>query len=360
MPYQQQAGCSMTVIEMRGVSKRFGRAQAVQGVSLQVQQGALLALVGPSGCGKTTLLRLIAGLETPDEGEVWLNGARVALGGSLNDWQPPERRRVGMVFQDYALFPHMTAAHNIEFPLDKWRAPERADRVREMLQLVGLVDKGTRYPHQLSGGEQQRVALARALAARPSLVLLDEPFSNLDAALRKEMREDVRDILRAANATAVFVTHDQEEALSIADQVAVMQGGQILQLDTAQNVYLRPASRAVAAFIGETNFLSATVGDGFAHSPLGIVPLSHARADVPNESAITIMIRPEALVLRSDPQAHGVGAATVRAVRFYGYDQMVQVQMDDGMLLKVRAWARPTFAIGARVRVAVRGEVMMV
>lgn len=339
-----------SLIELRNVSKSFGATRAVEDVSLSIERGAICVLLGASGCGKTTVLRLIAGLEAPDSGEIWLNGERVAAQGV---WQPPEMRRVGMVFQDYALFPHMSVRQNVAFALaaldGKLSRAERDGRVRRMLELVGLADRAERFPHQLSGGEQQRVALARALAPEPSVVLLDEPFSNLDAALRRTMREEVRRILRAANATAIFVTHDQEEALSLADTVVIMSAGKVQQVGAPQEVYLRPISREVAAFLGEANFIEGVAEGESARCALGELPLA-----LPMEGKVALMIRPEALRVTADPK----GAAEVVAIRFFGHDQLLRLRFPDSTELEVRTWGNAELALGEHVAVGVRGSVM--
>lgn len=338
------------LIELRHVSKAFGATRAVDDVSLGVERGTIQVLLGASGCGKTTLLRLIAGLETPDSGEIWLNGERVAGQGA---WQPPEVRRIGMVFQDYALFPHMTVRQNILFALNtlngKLSHAERERRARQMLDLVGLAHHLDRFPHQLSGGEQQRVALARALAPSPAVVLLDEPFSNLDAALRRAMREEVRQILRAAKTTAIFVTHDQEEALSLADTVVIMREGKVEQIGAPQEVYLRPVNREVAAFLGEANFIEGEAQGEVAHCALGKLPLA-----VPMHGKVSLMIRPEALRLAASQD----GKAEVIAIRFFGHDQLLRLRFPDESELDVRTWGNAELALGERVTVSVRGSVM--
>ncbi|MGV2437679.1 MAG UNVERIFIED_CONTAM: ABC transporter ATP-binding protein [Anaerolineae bacterium] len=244
-------------IELHEVYKTFGRVEAVRQLSLTVMSGDILVLLGASGCGKTTLLRLIAGLEVPEGGKITLNEQVVFANGR---WVEPEKRGLGMVFQDYALFPTCPLRTISPFRCIMPPRAQKAERTAELLQLVGLEGLDKRFPHELSGGQQQRVALARALSARPSVILLDEPFSNLDATLRKTMREEVRRILQQTHTTAVFVTHDQEEAMAIGDQIAVMQSGQVLQVGTPQEVYLQPNSLAVAQFLGEVNLL-----DGVAH-----------------------------------------------------------------------------------------------
>jgi iron(III) transport system ATP-binding protein len=236
-------------VSLTHVSKSFGPTRAVEDVSLELRPGELVGVLGPSGCGKTTLLRLIAGFERPDAGEVVVGGRPVAAGRTF---VAPEKRRIGMVFQDYALFPHLTVERNVAFGLRR-RGDERAQRT---LELVGLQHKAGRYPHELSGGERQRVALARALAPEPDVVLLDEPFSSLDATLRGDLRREVELILREAGATTLLVTHDQEEALSLVDRLAVMRDGRIVQVGAPQEVYAQPASRWAAQFVGEVNVLS--------------------------------------------------------------------------------------------------------
>jgi iron(III) transport system ATP-binding protein len=331
---------------MRDVSKHYGSVTAAEALSFDVEPGAILALLGASGCGKTTTLRLLAGLEQPDTGVIWLDGRKVAGEGT---WIEPEHRSIGMVFQDYALFPHMSVRANVAFPLDKLSGKERTKRVNDLLALVGLSQQADRHPHQLSGGQQQRVALARALAPAPAVVLLDEPFSNLDAALRRTMREEVRDILKEAGATAVFVTHDQEEALSIADSVAVMRGGRLLQIGTPQEIYLRPVDRQMAAFLGDANFLPGDASGGSVTCALGELPLLDDAS-----GNVEIMLRPEAMSLIPDAD----GSATVTDVCFYGHDQTVTVRLDSGVLLDVRTWARPDVVPGVRVRLDVRGSVL--
>lgn len=339
-----------TIIELRAVSKTYvsaGKAAtALNAVSLSLRRGRLLALLGPSGCGKTTALRLIAGLEAPDAGEIWLNGQCVA---GPSAWVAPEQRNIGMVFQDYALFPHLTARENIRFALQRESPARRERRVDDMLALAGLDGKGDRYPHQLSGGEQQRVALARALAASPSVVLLDEPFSNLDAALRKEMREEVRRILTLAGATTLFVTHDQEEALSIADAVAVMNQGSILQTGAPQEIYLRPAQREIAEFVGEANFLAGTADGQCATCALGVLPLAQ-----PASGPVTVMLRPESMTIEPDPE----GQARVERVVFFGHDQLVRLCLPGAPALMARTLPHTRVGPGMTVSITVREPVM--
>ena len=334
---------SFPAVRLSGVSRRYGTIRAARGLSLTVERGEILALLGPSGCGKTTTLRLIAGFEPPDEGEIEVSGNRVAGAKTII---PPEKRRVGMVFQDYALFPHLNVAGNVGYGLR--RNGKRADRVAGVLRLARLDGLGERMPHELSGGQQQRVALARALAPEPAVVLLDEPFSNLDATLRARVRMEMRDILSAAGATAVFVTHDQEEALSLADRVAVMFDGEISQLAPPEEVYNRPATPEVARFVGEANFLSATAEGGRLRCSLGELD-----TNAPCRGEVRAMLRPEALSL-SAPGGRGA-PATVLGGEFYGHDQLVRLRLDSGEEVISRRWGALGFRSGDRVLVEARG-----
>src|SRR5829696_35476 len=324
---------------MRGITKRFGDHQVLRGVDLTVPQGTLAGVLGPSGCGKTTLLRIVAGFEAPDAGEVSIRGRTVAGDGRP---VPPERRRIGIVPQEGALFPHLSVAGNVGFGLP--RRARRSARVDEMLELVGLAGYGRRMPHELSGGQQQRVALARALAPEPALVLLDEPFSALDTGLRAALREDVRDALQAAGATAVLVTHDQQEALSIAELVAVLQGGRIVQAAPPADLYEVPTDLDVATFVGEAVVLPAVRRDDRAECALGALlvrPSSNGESsgesngqpngEQPNGSAQqpasrrgNVLLRPEQLVL--GPPGDGV-TARVTGVQFFGHDALVRLEL---------------------------------
>ena len=247
-----------SVLQLSNICQAYGNQVVVNNLSLSLKKGGIGCLLGPSGCGKTTVLRCIAGFEPISAGEILVNDAKVNQSGfSLQ----PEKRNIGMVFQDYALFPHLTVASNIEFGLHCLNHIERMQRMNEMLQTVGLTDVANSYPHELSGGQQQRVALARALAPRPDLLLLDEPFSNLDVNLRERLSLEIREILKSQGTTAILVTHDQNEAFAIADEIGVMYQGEILQWDTAYNLYHRPTSRFVANFVGQGVFLTGKVLD---------------------------------------------------------------------------------------------------
>ena len=326
------------MIALTGVAKRFGDVSAVAGVDLEVGRGEFLALLGPSGCGKTTLLRLVAGFEQPDAGAVRLDGAVMA---SDDTWTPPERRNVGMVFQDYALFPHLSVERNVGFGVER---SERRDRVAEVLKLVGLAGMERRRPGDLSGGQQQRVALARALAPRPGVVLLDEPWSSIDPMLRASVREEISAILRETGVSVVLVTHDREEAFSLADRVALMANGQIIQVAPPEELYMAPADRWAAEFIGASNFLPGIVSGGRVGTAMGSFPLaSPERHGCPVEA----LIRPEMLVL----EACADGNATVMAREFRGHDVFYRVRLTDGLIVCAQRPSTEVVAIGDRVTV---------
>jgi len=335
-------------VRLENVVKRFGGVGAANGVSFGLGKGHLLALLGPSGCGKTTTLRLIAGFETVDSGTIAISGQVVAAPGLH---RPPEKRRVGMVFQEYALFPHVNVWQNVDFGLERRGQTERHKRVGEVLDLVGLAGLGERMPHELSGGQQQRVALARALAPEPDLILLDEPFSNLDAGLRVRVRAEVRTILKQAGATAIFVTHDQEEALSLVDEVAVMLNGTVRQMATPQKLYRQPVSKDVARFIGDANFVP-----GFGYGRHVECLLGNLETQVPVEGAVEVLVRPENIEISPAPPE--ANAHRVRQQLFFGHDQLVTVQLTGGESIDVRLGPAYHFAINQPVHVRVRGPVM--
>ena len=334
-------------IRLHQVRKRYGEVGAANGISFHLQRGQLMALLGPSGCGKTTTLRLIAGFEQVDSGEVKINGQCVACHPHVH--LPPEKRRVGMVFQEYALFPHLTVAQNVAFGLHHYGG-DKSKRVAAVLELVGLAGLEKRMPNELSGGQQQRVALARALAPEPDVVLLDEPFSNLDAGLRVRVRAEVRAILREANATAIFVTHDQEEALSLVDQVAVLINGVVQQQAAPQQLYIQPANRQVAEFLGDVNFLPGQATGKVADCALGRLATLNE-----NQGAVDVLLRPENI--QAEPSATPTDCQ-VRQVLFFGHDQLVTVQFDNGLRLQVRADAFQQFQHGQAVQLRVKGPVM--
>jgi len=333
------------VVECRRLRKGYDEVLAVDDVDLDVTHGELLALLGPSGCGKTTTLRLIAGFEHPDAGSITLDGRSVAGNGAFVS---PEQRKVGVVFQEYALFPHLDVARNVGYGV-RDRATREA-RVAEMLDLVGLAPMSERLPHELSGGQQQRVALARALAPSPSLVLLDEPFSDLDASMRGQVRDEVRQILREAHATAIVVTHDQEEALSIADRIAVMNDGRILQVDTPSELYANPADRFVATFVGDADLIRGEADDDVAVTAIGRLPLAAAVDGGP----IEVVVRPEQVRLRLD----GAGEGVVRDLVYFGHDQLVAVDLADGSRIRSRMGPGRAFEPGDRVSITVSGAAL--
>jgi iron(III) transport system ATP-binding protein len=320
-----------TAVSLTTVSKRFGDVVALDDFALDIERGSVLGLLGPSGSGKTTALRVIAGFDRPDTGTVEIEGTTVVGDGI---WVPPERRKVGMVFQDYALFPHLTVADNVGFGLGKKADRARIDAVIEMVGLGGMAD---RMPHELSGGEQQRVALARALAPEPHIVLLDEPFSNLDTPNRDRVRREVRTILVEARATAIFVTHDQEEALAMSDVVAVMRDGAVLQTAAPHDIYRRPGDCWVARFLGEAEFVPGTASDGRVETALGAFP-----DDSRSSGKVEVMIRPEAVTLTKDQD----GPALVVEREFYGHDQLVTLHIDGGRRLLARTGPHPIFDPG--------------
>jgi len=329
------------ILQIENVTRRFSTTTlpAVSQVSLTLHSGEILGLLGPSGCGKTTLLRLIAGFEPVQSGRIALAGQVVAGDGH---WISPERRDIGMVFQDYALFPHLSVAKNVAFGLAGQKV--KAEPVLQILALVGLKGLESRYPHELSGGQQQRVALARALARRPSLILLDEPLSNLDVQVRLHLRREIREILKDTHTTAVFVTHDQEEALAICDQVAVMRQGQIEQLGDPETLYHNPASRFVAEFVTQANFLLAQCHDSIWQTEVGSFSIKNDLA----EQNGALMIRQEDLKLCPNPESPIV----VRDRHFLGRDYAYWVQTPSGTILQARL-SSGAIAVGDRVNCVV-------
>jgi iron(III) transport system ATP-binding protein len=334
---------AVPVLEIREVTVRYGLTVAVDRASLEVPQGGITALLGPSGCGKTSLLRAVAGFAELAGGAVVLAGRTVAGDGR---WVPPERRQLGMVFQEGALFPHLTVRDNVHFGLREHPRPEA--RCREVLALVGLEELSGRYPDELSGGQQQRVALARALAPAPGLVLLDEPFANLDATLRGRLREEVRAILQRAGATAVLVTHDQEEALSVADRVAVMARGRVLQVGPPEEVYHHPATLEVARFVGDGQLLPCRVEKGRLHCRFGT-----AATDADDGPGL-VLVRPEDLCPQPDSHCEGI-LGVLCGRRFFGHDLLDEVALEGSEeRVQVRSLASAVPPVGTRVRLTLR------
>jgi iron(III) transport system ATP-binding protein len=387
---------SESLIVLESVVKRFPGAFVLGPITLDVKKGELVAVLGPSGCGKTTLLRLIAGFERPDEGSIVIDGRIVA---SRSQWVEPEDRQVGMVFQDYALFPHLTVAQNVSFgmkfrpnplspfpkreggtplphpfPLRLRRGSGRGKRgrgrglVRELLQLVGLAGFEDRYPHELSGGEQQRVALARALAANPRVLLLDEPFSNLDADLRPKMRAELKILLHRLNCTTIFVTHDQEEAFELADRIAVLHAGRLEQIDTPEKLYREPATRFVAEFIGHADFLTGRARGNCIETALGCFAKPPS---VPEGAIVAVMVRPEEVELQASPQTSSglffvpppAARCTVQAKpglivarRYRGGMQVLTVRLSSGESVRSLQPAGAHFPLASRVHVRVKND----
>lgn len=331
-------------IAVRDVRVDLGGAPVLQGVSLEADLGSQLAILGPSGCGKTTLLRIIAGLQHIDSGEVWLGEKRVAGPGKE---LPPEDRGVGLVFQDWALFPHLTVAANVAYglPAPHRRRFGRVDaagrqQVETMLEMVGVSELADRLPGSLSGGQQQRVALARALAPRPSVLLLDEPFSSLDTNLRADVRTEVSQLLRELSVTAIFVTHDQDEAFVLGDQVAVMREGRVVQQASPSDLYRRPVDAWLAGFVGDADLLAGQAHDGYAQTVLGRIPL----VDSPSGS-VRVLVRPEEVALSAGE------AGVVTSVSYHGHDALSVVRLGTGDTVRSRVSGNPPFGVGDRVAV---------
>lgn len=337
-------------VQSRGVRKAYGTRTVLSGIDLEVEEGTVTAVLGPSGCGKTTLLRILAGFEDADAGEVRISGELVA---GPDRMVPAHRRRVGLMPQEGALFPHLNVGANVAFGLPRAARADVAAIVARWLQVVGLDGLAEARPHQLSGGQQQRVALARALAAGPRVLLLDEPFAALDAGLRVTVREDIAEIVRETRTTALLVTHDQAEALSLADNVALLMEGTIAQCGPPEELYERPATLTAARFIGATVEISGDYRNGQVQSSLGLVP---ARLTAP-DGPVTVVLRPGQL--RLVREGHGV-PARVTSSRFYGADTVVEVALADDTRVHVRR--DPDHADGAvagdRVTVAVTGDVL--
>ena len=337
-------------VKISALHKGFGPHPVLRGVSLEVPQGTFTAVLGPSGSGKTTLLRAVAGFGRPEEGTIEIGG-RVVDGDGV--FVPPSRRGIGYVPQEGSLFPHLDIAANIGFGLPRG---QRKARVAELLELIGMADLGHRYPHQLSGGQQQRVALVRALAPGPSLVLLDEPFSSLDAGLRASVRADVREILRDFDMTAILVTHDQDEALSMADQVVVLRDGVVVQQGAPQELYDNPADQRLARFVGDANLVIGVLAGEKVRSVLGTLP-TRAVDGLDDGSRVTALVRPEQIKIL--PEGDGDLAGSVVSCEYFGHDTLLSITPDsDGAdPLIVRTGFEGSLPVGTRVSLAVSGAV---
>lgn len=346
----------MNELEIVGLDKSYGSQNVLRNLSLNVAAGSFVSILGPSGSGKTTLLRVIAGFERADAGVVRLGAEIVDDAARFVD---AGKRRIGYVPQEGSLFPHLSVERNVGFGLA--RRDRRGRRVAELLEMVGLGAMAERYPHQLSGGQQQRVALARGLAIDPALVLLDEPFSSLDASLRSAVRRDVRDVLRKAGTTAILVTHDQDEALSLADHVAIIRDGRISQVDTPATIYARPSSPELAREFGEVNFLKGIARGRSVETPLGLLPLENGTGGVDGLSdgtELLVLVRPEQIVVAPGATA---GRARVLETEFYGHDAVMKLVADfDGITTFTARTANATQlpSRGAIVAIGIRGSVV--
>ena len=340
-------------LQLENIAVEYGKAshahRAVDGVSLHLPTGEIGALIGPSGCGKSSLLRAVAGLQAIAQGQIVSSGQTISTPEGMT---PPEVRGVGMVFQDYALFPHMSIARNVGFGLAHLPRPARQMRIGEVLQLVGLADLAGRMPHELSGGQQQRVALARALARKPSVLLLDEPFSSLDAAMREKLAQEVRVILKAAGCTALVVTHDQDEAFAIADRIGVMQAGHLEQWDSPYQLYHQPATRFVAEFVGDAVLLPVQLQTPrVLQTPLGELALTpeQSAGHAPG-AALQLLLRADELVL----DAASPLQATITQVQFRGSLQLCTLQLPTGHAVLLQSSSAIAMRVGQSVTIAAR------
>lgn len=329
---------------MTAVTKTFGDVAAVRDLDLTIMPGEVVTLIGPSGCGKTTTLRLVAGLEQPDSGEI-------RLGGNSAVRLPTEKRGVGFVFQDYALFPHLTVRANVGFGLHRLPRSQRRGVIDQTLRMVGLTNLGDKLPRELSGGQQQRVALARALAPRPGVLLLDEPFSNLDPELRRHVRHEVLSIIRKSGSAALWVTHDRDEGLIVADRVVLMENGSVRQAGSPSDLWNRPADAWVAGFIGHGDLVAARVSQGFASTELGPV----AAPGLPEGSAVKVLVRPEDVII--DPK--GARGTVVRR-HFSGSDNVYCVELESGGLLHCKQPSGVEISRGTEVTVKLASEALPV
>jgi len=331
----------MSVIKVSNLTKKFGDTFAVDNISFEVKKGEIFAILGPSGCGKTTTLRLIAGFEDPDDGGVYIEGT---LAADKQKSTPPENRAIGMVFQDYALFPHLSVEKNILFGLERFPREQRSRIVINMLEFVGLQGFHDRYPHQLSGGQQQRVALARAMAPCPVVVLLDEPLSNLDADMRMKMRKELLQILKRAQTTTILVTHDQEEAFTLADNVAVLNNGMLEQLGTPEEIYHSPATRFVADFVGQADFINGLVKDNRIVTEIGTF---QDKSNFEEGSHVQLMIRPDDILFIPDNES----GSTIVSREFRGEENRYTLKLPSGKIVHSSRPSTEVIKEGTNVRV---------
>ncbi len=335
-----------SAVHCENLTKTFGETTAVEDVSFDLKRGDILALVGPSGCGKTTLLRLIAGFEVPDNGAAYIGGKPVV---NEKKFVPPEKRDVGIVFQNYALFPHLDVSENIAYGLSS-KGSQREKRIGEMLTLIGLEDYGSKMPHELSGGEQQRVALARALAPDPEILLLDEPFSNLDADLRTRIRSEVRDILKRTKASVIFVTHDQDEALFMGDRVGVMNEGKVVQVDKPEDIFHYPIDPFVANFIGTADFIDGKInGQETVETEIGNL-LYHG--EHPSGKSVDVMVRPDFIDI--EPMQNGVGEIVDRVFR--GMHYLYKIRLPSGITVRTLKHHTEKYELGTNVTFKLASE----
>lgn len=341
------------VLKINQISKQFDRSSlpVLNQVSLELQEGEILGLLGPSGCGKTTLLRLVAGFETLNAGSIELSGKSIA---TSEQSVAPEHRNIGMVFQDYALFPHLTIAQNVAFGLQKtsrkrFYTAQIQALTQESIDRVGLSGLELRYPHELSGGQQQRVALARALAPQPAMILLDEPLSNLDIQVRLRLRQEIRSILKNARTSAIFVTHDQEEALSMCDRIAVMNKGNLEQIGTPESIYQTPISRFVADFVTQANFIEATFRSGFWHTEIGEFETIGTLENPDKKPQATLMIRQEDVKIKVDDRSRVV----IRDRQFLGREYCYELVLPSGHIILSTCPIGEKYEVGSRVTISV-------
>lgn len=328
------------MLDVRSAAKNFGSTRAVDGVDLEVHSGEIVTLVGPSGCGKTTTLRLVAGLESLDSGSIF-------IGGADQSKVPPGKRGVGYVFQDYALFPHLTVQANVEFGLRGLDRGLRSIRSREAIDLVGLSGLEARYPRELSGGQQQRVALARSLAPRPKILLLDEPFSNADPQLRRRLRHELLEIVRGSGVAALWVTHDQDEGMLVADRVVLMREGRVRQSGSPSHIWNHPKDSWVAGFVGRGDLVEGTVAGSHIRTPIGLV----SSVGAPEGARVSVLVKPDDLLVCED----GSPATVVRR-HFTGSDNIYCLELDGGLLMHVKQPGDVEIPRGTRLKVALAHE----